>query len=393
MNENRGSLYILISGFALFVTAHTMQLSVASLIGMQYAPDKSMATLPLVTVMFGTALATIPASMLMKYVTRRVGFMCGSLLAVIGGGTAVYAVSVENFWLFITGTGLIGMFNAFCQLYRFAGAELVPQEFRGKAIAYVLAGGILGGFLGPNLEAFSREWFEVSYMGPYVVIMCLGFLNLIQMSFLDMGAPPAQLEGEAPQRSLGQIITQPVFVVAALSAIVSFGVMASFMAGSPMIIQKFKHSHHQAAYAISIHTMMMYLPALFVAGLISRFGVLKIIGTGIFFNITGFVILYAGKTYTNFIVFMILLGLGWAFMFIGGTTLATQAYTPVERPKTHALHDCLLFTWVAISAFSCGWMDHNLGTNAVPVVAIGFLVLTTVIMLLFRKRVGPEATV
>lgn len=391
MNENRSGLYILICGFGLFVTAHSMQLSVASLIGAQYAPDKSMATLPLFTLMLGTALATIPASMLMKYVTRRVGFMCGSVLAILGGGTAAYAVRAESFWLFIVGTGLIGMFNAFCQLYRFAGAELVPPERKGKAISFVLAGGILGGLLGPNLEAFSRSWFEISFMGPYVVILCTGFLNILLMSFLDMGKPPAQLE-EQTARSLGEIIRQPVFIVAAMSGIVAFGVMASFMAGSPMIIQKFHHSHHQATSAISIHTMLMYTPALFVAGLITRFGVISIIGTGIVSMICGFVVLYAGKSYNHFMAFMVLLALGWSFMFIGGTALATRAYTPAERPKTQAFHDCILFTWVAICAFSSGWMDHNYGTNALPVVAISLLLLTTVVILLLKRKVVASTT-
>ena len=391
MNESRRGLFILIGGFALFVTAHTMQLSVASLIGAQYAPDKSMATLPLFTVMLGTALATVPASMLMKYVTRRTGFICGSMLAVLGAGTAVYAVRAESFWLFIVGTGLIGMFNAFCQLYRFAGAELVPPERKGKAISFVLAGGILGGLLGPNLEALSRGWFEISFMGPYVVIVCIGFLNILLMSFLDMGKPPSQLEAQ-PQRPLGEIVRQPVFIVAAMSAMVAFGVMASFMAGSPMIIEKFHHSHHQATSAISIHTMLMYTPALFVAALIARFGVLSIIGTGIVFQAAGFFVLYAGKSYTHFMVFMILLALGWSFMFIGGTALATRAYTPVERPKTQALHDCLLFTWVAVCAFSSGWMDHTFGTNALPVVAISLLLLTSLAILLFRKRAPAVAT-
>lgn len=388
--ENRGSLYILISGFGLFVTAHTIQLTVASLIGMQYAPDKSLATLPLVTVMFGTALATVPASWLMKYVSRRTGFILGSILAIVGASTAVYGINSENFWIFITGTGLIGMFNAFCQLYRFAGAELVTPELRGKAISYVLAGGILGGLLGPNLEATARAWFEVSFMGPYVVIICLGLLNMALMSFLKVVSPSTELT-EEPPRSLGQIISQPVFIVAALSAVVSFGVMASFMAGSPMILQAYKHTHHQAAYAVSIHTMMMYVPALFVAALISRFGIPKLIGAGIVINIIGFVILFAGKSYMHFLVFMILLGIGWAFMFIGGTTLATQAYRPAERPKTHAFHDCILFTWVAISAFSCAWLDHNIGTNAVPVVAIAFLLLTAVVLLAYRKRLDSTA--
>jgi MFS family permease len=391
MNESKSSLYILICGFGLFVTAHSMQLSVASLIGAQYAPDKSMATLPLFTLMLGTALATIPASMLMKYVTRRVGFMCGSVLAILGGGTAVYAVHTESFWLFIVGTGLIGMFNAFCQLYRFAGAELVPPERKGKAISFVLAGGILGGLLGPNLEAFSRSWFEISFMGPYVVILCIGFLNILLMSFLDMGKPPAQLEQQTA-RSLGEIIKQPVFIVAAMSGIVAFGVMASFMAGSPMIIQKFHHSHHHATSAISVHTMLMYTPALFVAGLITRFGVISIIGTGIVSMICGFVVLYAGKSYNHFMAFMILLALGWSFMFIGGTALATRAYTPAERPKTQAFHDCVLFTWVAICAFSSGWMDHNFGTNALPVIAISLLLLTTVVILLLKRRVVASTT-
>ncbi len=396
MNESTetaapGGLYVLIAGFALFVTAHTMQLSVASLIGAQYAPDKSMATLPLFTVMLGTALATIPASMLMKYVTRRVGFMCGSVLAILGGGTAVYAVRAENFWLFIIGTGLIGMFNAFCQLYRFAGAELVPPERKGKAISFVLAGGILGGLLGPNLERLSRGWFEIDFMGPYVVIAGLGFLTMFLMSFLHMGKPPAQLEAP-PQRSLGEIVRQPTFIVAAVSATVAFGVMASFMAGSPMIIEKFHHSHHQATSAISIHTMLMYTPALFVAALITRFGVLNIIGMGILFKTAGFIVLYAGKSYAHFMGFMILLALGWSFMFIGGTALATRAFTPAERPKTQALHDCILFTWVAVCALSSGWMDHNFGTDALPVVAIGFLLLTTLLILLFRKRVAAAAT-
>jgi MFS family permease len=138
--------------------------------------------------------------------------------------------------------------------------------------------------------------------------------------------------------------------------------------------------------------MLMYTPALFVAGLITRFGVISIIGTGIVSMICGFVVLYAGKSYNHFMAFMILLALGWSFMFIGGTALATRAYTPAERPKTQAFHDCVLFTWVAICAFSSGWMDHNFGTNALPVIAISLLLLTTVVILLLKRRVVASTT-
>jgi predicted MFS family arabinose efflux permease len=217
MRENLENLVVLITAQTFFITAHSIMLTVASLVGEDLSVDKSLATLPLSTLMLGTVLATIPASMLMKYVSRRKGFIFGTLLAIIGAAVCMQAISIRSFHLFLVGTLLVGMFNGFCQLYRFAAAELVAPALKGKAISYVLAGGIIAGLIGPRLGAFSRDIFETAFVGPYLVIGVLGLMTAIVMGFLDMGPAPVQSATDKP-RALTEIARQPIFIVAATSA-------------------------------------------------------------------------------------------------------------------------------------------------------------------------------
>jgi MFS family permease len=418
MEDKSRNLLLLVAGWTLWVTGDSSQISIAALAGKQLAPDWSWSTIPMATQFIGAALASIPAALIMGRLGRRAGFMCGSILAMLGSGLSYYALTTNSLTLYMIGTLCIGMFIAFVQLYRFAAAELAPVELKGKFISYVLAGGAIGGLLGPNLQVWLQSSFAdpahagmahagmagmegmagmsgiLGYRSAYLVYGLVGVLTLAVMSRLSMDAPPPPPEPK-DVRSLGQIARQPNFVVGALSAIGSFAIMALFMAGMTMMMEdpSMGHSHHMSTLAMSGHYFAMYLPALFVGVLAGRFGANRIVIMGGALYLVAFLLAMLGdmRAMVPMWTFMILLGAGWSFMFIGGTALVTRSYKPHERPRAQGLHDFLLFSTVALAAYGSGSLFHakSIGWDNMALIA---LVATAVIIVanVWHQKAGPR---
>ena len=355
------------------------------------APHLALVTLPTALVVVGSALAAMPASLLMRRLGRKTGFICGTSLAVASGASCTAAVIFENFWLLSLGGFLYGLFAGFAQLYRFAVADVASQEFRAKAISLVLAGGVFAGLAGPNLANWGKGLLANHlFAGSFLFMIGTGLVAAVILLFLNIpNLTKAQREG--PQRPLREIIKQPVFITAAISATVAQTVMNFLMTATPVaMISQSGHSFGSVAMVISWHTVSMYLPGFFTGSLVKRFGEIPMITTGLALQAACIGVALSGIEVFNFWLAMALLGVGWNFSYTAATSLMTTAYTPSERAKTQGMMNQIIYTVVAIGSLSSGALIHFFGWNTVNVGAMPLLVAAAGVTIWFAtvKRKG-----
>ena len=353
----------------------------AALIGASLAADKSLATLPLALLQLATMLTTIPAAFLLKNWGRKPGFITGVLVGLSGAGLGIYAIFVSSFFLFSLATLLYGIFNGFVGYYRFAAADMATEAFRSRAVSFVLAGGIVAALVAPELAIWTKDWLPVTFAGGFVAIALLQIVTLLLLSWVEL--PPLPLQKHRDQgRGLATIAQQPVFIVAVLGSMIGYGTMVLIMTATPLAMVTAHHPFHTAASVIQWHVLGMFTPSLFTGYLIARFGSLKIILTGILLNSLCVAINLAGTNALHFLGALLLLGIGWNFMFIGSTTLLTEAYAPTERAKTQATHDFLMLSFVTFSTFLSGRLLHDWGWAGVNYTGL-FLIGIALIAVLY----------
>ena len=372
----------------LFVCSQSSLFLTGGLVGYALAVDKALATLPVTFTILGTALATVPASLYMRQVGRRVGFMTGSCLAMAGAVIAAVAIWLSSMWLFCAGTFLFGCYNAFCQYYRFAAADAAEPSFKAKALSLVLAGGVIAGFIGPMVATGTRDLLPpYAYMATVLVLGALAALALILVAYTRL--PGLTDEEKATSgRPLGQIMAQPQFVVAAMASMIGFGVMSLIMTATPLAMIACGFQHTDAGTVIQWHVLGMFGPSFFTGHLITRFGLPKVMGTGVLALVACLAFTLSGLDMANFWAGLLLLGIGWNFLFIGGSTLLTQAYSPAERAKTQAAHDFLVFGTTASASALSGVLLSHYGWDTVNVIAAPFIVMVAgvVLVLALNRR-------
>jgi MFS family permease len=376
---------------ALLLTNGAGLISMSALVGFGLVETKTLASLPATTYVIGSALATMPVSLWMAEVGRRRGFMAGALVNVVGCAIAVAALFTENFVLFCVATAVIGVYNAIGLQYRFAAAEVAAPADRARAISLVLAGGVAGGFLGPGLVSLAKDWFGTPFLGSFLLLAAVACVALGVQSLLHVPRPHAHEQHGG--RSLAAIARQPVFVVAALAGALGYGVMNLLMVATPLAMSFCQHPFAAAAFVIQWHVVGMYAPGFVTGDLIKSFGVLPVILLGVLLVGGCVAAALAGNTIAHFTFALVLLGIGWNFMYTGATTLLTEAYEPAERAKVQGLNDFIVFATMGVSSFSsgalvssAGWERMNLG--AVPVLA---LVAAGVGWLAWLRRGVPRA--
>jgi len=374
------------------VTGATM-ISVTGLAGYALAQDKALATLPLTCYVLGSAITTIPASLLMRSIGRRAGFQCGTAIGVLGSAICSYAIVAASFWLLSLGMFCMGIYTAFGKYYRFAAADAAEESFRAKAISLTLAGGLFGGIIGPELATHTRTASaEFTYLGSYI---SLGVVCLLAMAILTRLNIPqlSAAEREDSGRPLGVILRQPVFIVAALASMLSYGIMNLMMTSTPLAMRAHDHHFNDAAFVLQWHMIGMYAPSFFTGSLIQRFGVLNVIFAGIVLLFICVVSALAGTMIVNFWLAMFLLGVGWNFMYVGGSALLTECHTSAERAKTQAANDFMVFATMAVSSLSSGLLLNKSGWHAVNYGSIPFLLLATIATgwLMWQRRARPAA--
>jgi MFS family permease len=383
----RRNVFILSLCMALSNSAVTLQVTLGGLVGHILATDKAFATLPVTFVVGGTALATIPASMLMRRYGRKLGFMLGCLVAIIGSLTAALGVYSADFWLFCLGAFIFGGSSAFVQLYRFAAADIAPNEMKSRAISWVMIGGLVSAFLGPEIAKHTRELLTpYLFLASYLAAAALPVLVLAILTTVTI-PPPTVSELREEGRPLPEIIRQPAFLVAALAGMFGYGVMNLLMTATPLAMQLCEHPFAAAATVIQWHVFGMFFPSFFTGSLIARYGALRIIVIGALLNLICIAVALSGIAVMNFQLALLLLGIGWNFMYIGGTALLTEVYRPSERNKTQALNDFLVFGTVALASLGSGKMLYHWGWDFVPLSALPFILIAgTAALWLFLQR-------
>jgi MFS family permease len=371
---------------ALMMIGSSTLIAEAALVGHMLAPDKILATLPLALQQLGAMSATFPASFLVKRIGRRGGFTVGTLFGITGTVIATFAVLTGSFWLFCAGTALNGVYNGFGLFYRFAAADGVAPNWRGKAISYVLAGGLIAAFVGPETAKLTKDLFApIEFAGSFAALIGVAFLALLAVQLIDI-APPSAAERREPGRPLAQIASQPTFIVAALTSMVSWSSMTFLMTATPLAMIACGHGFDSAAFVIQWHIIAMYAPSFFTGHIINRLGVINIILLGAALEAAAAAANLSGLAVVHFWAGLVLLGLGWNFMFVGASTLLTETYRPAERAKAQATHDFLMFGLVMLAALSSGAMQHLFGWATLNVGVLPFIGLVVIATLWLRRR-------
>ena len=353
--------------------------------------DKSLATLPITAFVVGTAASTVPAALLMRRIGRRAGFITGMLVGGAGGLLSALALGVEGFWLFCIGAFLAGASSAFVQQFRFAAADTASASYRPRAISLVLAGGIAAAVIGPQAVIYAGDLMpSVPFAGAFLAAFALSVAAAAVLMLLDIPRPRA-VKGGARGRPIAAVARQPAFLVAVGCAISAYALMSFVMTAAPLAMVLHHHSPASAVLAIQWHVIAMFAPSFFTGSLIARFGAERIVAIGLLLLIGCALVALAGTTVPHFWAALILLGLGWNFGFIGGTTLVTETYRPEEKERVQALNDFLIFGFVALASFSSGEILVEAGWNAVnyAVLPIALLSLGGLAWRMLHQRPSP----
>ena len=385
----RRNVLLLATCQALFMTTTSAIISTAPIVGgMLLSGNKVLATLPLAIQFVSMALTTIPASLYMGRVGRRVGFITGAFIGATGGGLAAFAIVQGDFVLFCVSAMFTGSFNGFCQYFRFAAADVADYDFRSRAISYVLAGSVVAAFLGPMLARNSEYLLPVQFAGVYLALIGV-YLSVAAVTlFIDIPKPTVQERRSGGGRPLGQIVRQPKFLIAVCTATFGYLVMSFLMTVTPIAMQGCGFTYADSSYVIQWHVLGMYVPAFFTGYLISRYSVNNILIAGALICGLAIVINLAGVTFENFRIALVLLGVGWNFLFTGGTTLLTETYTQMEKAKVQGINDFCIWGTISIGAVTSGAVQHSLGWQAVnlAMAPMVILVLAAAMWLRFAPR-------
>ena len=350
MNRN---LWLLAVCQGLFLTNNVTFIAINGLVGLSLAPLGWMATLPVMGYVVGSALSTGVVARTQRRLGRKRSFQLGLCIALLSALLCGYAAASRNFWLLCFATMVAGYYNANAGLYRFAAAELATPATREKAVSLVMAGGLLGAVIGPNLAARTRNLFDVPFAGSYVSLAAVALLAMLLLSFIEFAPPPAPSAADKG-RSLAKIMAQPVFIVAAAAGSLSYGVMNLLMAATPIAMQQCRLPFSDAALVLEWHVIGMFAPAFFTGSLIKRFGPLPVMGVGLVLNLACVLVALSGVELHQFLVALFLLGVGWNFLFTGSTMLSLSAYSPQERDRAQGALNFFVFATLALSSFSSG---------------------------------------
>ena len=379
---------------ALYTSSVSIDLTLTGLVGYTLADDKALATLPFSLITVAAALTTIFASFLMARVGRRAGFVLGAGVGAAGGAISVYAIFHHSFWAFCAGTATVGVFQAFAQYYRLAAADAVGLDAKGRAISTVLAGGVVAAVAGPALAAWSRDWLApVAFAGSYALVSALGLLSIVLLALFYRDHVPSHASAAVaagPARPLGRIVRQPVFLAALANNALGYAAMMFVMTATPIAAVACGHTIGDGAQIIQWHLVGMFAPSFFTARLIRRFGVLRVIGTGIVLSALCAAIALRSTDLPHFYAALACLGVGWNFMFVGGSTLLSQSYRPSERAKTQATSEFTTFAFSALGSLFAGQLLAHFGwavINAAILPLLGVAALATLAFAWSRSRV------
>jgi MFS family permease len=381
---------LLVMAQAFAQTASILVMTVGSLAGSQIAPAPQLATVPISAMIFGTVVATVPASMWMARAGRRVGFITGALLGALGGLVAASGIVARSFFVLLLGLFLIGTYQAFTLFYRFAASEVSDEKFRPRAISLVLTGGVAAALLGPALADLGALLLDRAYVGSFLILAAVCLAAAGVLLGLRVPTPQAQVS-QSPSRPLLAIMRQPTYAVALFAAATGGGVMVLAMTAMPLAMAQHHHGLSATTVVMQAHVLGMFVPSFFTGSLIARFGVLRIMICGALLLSAHVALSLSGTGFVSFASALAILGVGWNFLYVGGTTLLTDAYLPAERGRAQAANDLVIFiVGLAASLVAgvllqiAGWKLMN--TYLLPWLAVA---IVAILWLGHRRRTAP----
>lgn len=381
------NLSILVACQLISTTGSMVMVALGGIIGTALASSKGLATLPLSMMVVSVAATTVPATMLMRKVGRRKGFAIASLTAALAVLVAVLALRESSFILFVAATMMFGVNMAFTQQYRYAAAESVLPDYVPRAVSFVLIGSIGGAFLGPTLATRGQYWIaSIPFAGT---MFALAGLFLLQSAlFLGLGAAQEHAESVQPRsgRVLGQIVRQPVFLVAVLGGTVGYGLMTLVMTATPISMHiNDGFALKETMSVIRAHVLGMYVPSLAAGFLIEKIGVSRLMLVGALGLLATSIVGLQGHTFMHYWWALVLLGIGWNFLFVGGTTMLTYTYSMAERFRAQAVNEFLVFGTSATASLLAGTVMYFYGWNTLMLIPIPILIAICAALILVRK--------
>jgi MFS family permease len=356
---------VLVGAQAILGSQMPMMFVVAGLAGQMLASNVCFATLPISMIVLGSMLSATPVSAIMQRYGRRAGFFLGTFGGATGAVVSAYGLYTGSFALFLVGSFISGIYMSAQGFYRFAATDTASDDFRPKAISYVMAGGLISAVIGPQLATATSNAFVVPFLGTYFAVISVNVIGSLLFLFLDI-PKPEPVNPDAPRgRSRWELLTTPRIAVAVICAMVSYALMNLVMTSTPLAVVGCGYTEKTAGYVVTGHVLAMFAPSFFTGHLINRFGVEKIMGLGIAILATAGVVGLQGVDLENFFIALILLGLGWNFGFIGATTMLTGAHEPHERGRMQGLNDLLVFGGVTVASLASGGLMNCSGGSAV----------------------------
>lgn len=381
------NLIVLVTCQMISATATISLVTLGGIIGMTLTSNKAFVTLPLSLMVVAVAATAIPATMLMRRIGRRFGFALAAVFAAIGMFIGVFALIHSSFTLFCTAAMMLGANGAFTQQYRYAAAESVAPEYVARAVSFVLLGPIGGAFLGKELATRGQDWIEgIPYAGT---MAALGVLFVVQAILLLALREPEVHEEHEPRhsdRSLKEIIRQPVFFTAVFGGVVAYGIMTLIMTATPLSMHVNEgYSLEDTSSVIRAHVLAMYVPSLFAGFLIERLGVTRLMMAGTAGLLATSIIGLQGHALMHYWWALVLLGVGWNFLYVGGTTLLTYSYSMAERFRAQGVNEFLVFGMSASASLLAGTVMFYFGWTSLMLVPIPVLLAIAAALTLVRK--------
>jgi len=366
--------------------------ALSGLVGYDFVTNKALATLGVTTYVVGSAAASFPMALWTARVGRRRGFMTGAAINIAGCALGAIALWQRSFALFCVATTTMGIYNAVGLQYRFAAAEVAKPGDQARAISLVLAGGVLGGVIGPQATKWSFDLFATPFLGTFLALAVLALVGLAVQSQVDIALPKLEAS-HGPRRPLAHIAAQPVFIVAVLCASIGYGLMNLLMTATPIAMSFCGHPFSATAMIIEWHVVAMFAPGFVTGSLITRFGALKVIGGGVALIALAIAVALHGVAVSQFFTALVLVGLGWNLMYTGATTLLTESYAPAEKARAQGLNDMIVFATMAVSSLASGVLVSAAGWDAANWAALPVLVVAglAVMLLAWHRRPATPA--
>jgi predicted MFS family arabinose efflux permease len=373
-------------------TAAPVLVLLGGIIGAKIAPSMDLATLPIAIQITGVASAAIPASYIMSKVGRKIGFLAGTALAITAALLAAFAIYQESFVLFCVASFLTGNYIAFLQQFRFAVAESVPAEKVPRSLSILMLSGIFAAIVGPEL---GRRFSVVEEL-PLYVGSFLGVAGMLSVSFLillffyrNTNVKSNQQDGEA--RPLKQIFRQPKLIMAITSAAMGYSIMSLVMTATPLSMHELDYySLDDTTWVIQSHILAMYIPSFFSGLLITWLGAERVIRAGFVLMVLCVFIGWGQPEFVHYWGTLVFLGIGWNFLFLGGTTLLTQSYRSSERFKVQAINDFTVFGFQAAGSLSAGVLLATVGWNGVMGFAVPGLTLLVAVLFFSGRAISAN---